>query len=141
VVIATIYVDTSAFLKVLFSDEAGHAAMVSFLDQAKRQGHRLVSSRLLKVEALRVVRRQVNEGRATQALVDQTLVSLRAFDLISPTPMLLDQAAFLEPTIKTLDAIHAATALALRPDLTQAATYDSPLQDLLAAQGIATVAP
>ena len=101
-----------------------------------------ISSELLRVECLRVIDR----ARVSQALDDKTTSRLRAgaLDLIAPIALvslnsrLLERVAEPFPTsLRTLDAIHLATALALRdeyPDIT-VATHDGELADAGRAMG------
>jgi len=106
------YIDSSVVLRILF-DEPDR-----FRDWADQQP---VSSELLRVECLRVVDR----ARMSHGLNDATASRLRAdaIDLVSRLALvpvsrrLLDRAAEPFPTLLgTLDAIHLATALALRDD-------------------------
>jgi len=119
------YVDSSVVLRILFDEPE---RLPGWADDQP------VSSELLRVECLRVVDR----ARMTQKLDDKTVSRLRAdtIDLVARIALvplsgpLLERAAEPFPTLlRTLDAIHLATALALRedePDLTLA-THDREL--------------
>ena len=121
----TTYVDTSVVLRLLFGEPEPLTTWMN--DQP-------ISSELLRVECLRVIDRT----RVSHALDDKTTSRLRAgaLDLIAPialvtlTSDLLERAAEPFPTLlRTLDAIHLATALALRdeyPDIT-VVTHDAEL--------------
>ena len=121
----TTYVDTSVILRLLFGEPDPLTTWMN--DQP-------ISSELLRVECLRVIDRT----RVSHALDDKTTSRLRAgaLDLIAPialvtlTSDLLERAAEPFPTLlRTLDAIHLATALALRdeyPDIT-VVTHDTEL--------------
>lgn len=121
----TTYVDTSVVLRLLFGEPEPLTTWMN--DQP-------ISSELLRVECLRVIDR----ARVSQALDDKTTSRLRAgaLDLIAPialvtlTSYLLERVAEPFPTLlRTLDAIHLATALALRdeyPDIT-VVTHDGEL--------------
>ena len=108
----TRYVDSSVVLRVLF-------------DEPDRLGEwaddKPVSSELLRVECLRVVDR----ARMNHGLNDAAASKLRAdaIDLVARIPLvpvsrrLLERAAEPFPTLLgTVNAIHLATALALRDD-------------------------
>ena len=104
------YVDSSVVLRVLFNEpnQLADWANGSFM-----------SSELLRVECLRVVDR----ARLSRGLDDDTTARLRSdtLDLVSRIPQVpvttevMQRAADPFPTLlRTLDAIHLATALALR---------------------------
>jgi len=58
------------------------------------------------------------------------------------TPAIRRAAAELEPaTLRSLDAIHVATAMSLGADLGGILTYDGRMQDAAQAVGLAVVAP
>lgn len=121
----TRYVDSSVVLRILFDEPERLSVWAD--DQP-------VSSELLRVECLRVVDR----ARMSQGLDDETASRLRAdaIDLVARIALvplssrLLERAAEPFPTqLRTLDAIHLATALVLRddePDLSFA-THDREL--------------
>lgn len=109
------YLDSSAFVKVVV-EEPESAALRKFLARPRR---RRVSSALLRTEALRAVRHLGPQG------LQRIRVALRRVDLVAIDDRLLDGAGALEPGIlRTLDAIHLATALALGDDLSVILTYD-----------------
>jgi len=65
-----------------------------------------------------------------------------ALDLIAVDDAILEDAARLEPTaLRTLDAIHLASALALGEALGAVVTYDTRLETGARAAGLATVTP
>jgi uncharacterized protein len=111
-----IYLDTSAFVKLIWS-EPETSALEAFL--AKRSGVLLVSSALLVVEARRAVLREdpVHASRADLLLtrVGQVGVTRAVLEAASRLP---------DPSIRSLDAIHLATALQLRQELDAVVTYD-----------------
>lgn len=95
-----------------------------------------VSSALLGVEAIRACARY-GEMYATQArgwLFDVALLPL--------DDSLLDQASALEPAgLRSLDAIHLATALSIRDDIGAFFTYDQRLGEAAADHGFSVVHP
>ncbi len=121
----TAYVDSSVILRLVFGEPN---PLVGWTDEQP------VSSELLRVECLRVVDR----ARITEGLDDEVAASLRAemlqatesIALIPVTRGVLERAAEPFPTLlRTLDAVHLATALAVRqeqPTLSMA-THDREL--------------
>lgn len=107
------YLDTSAFIKLVRS-ETQSAALRRELDRAEP-----ISSALLGVEGRRAARRYgpLAERRA--------LVALTAVTLIPLDEAVLDAAAALEPPeLRSLDALHLASALSLGGDLARFYCYD-----------------
>jgi predicted nucleic acid-binding protein len=90
----------------------------------------------LRAEALRAVR---HLGPDALAIARE---GLRRVDLIAIEDRILDAAGILEPRIlRTLDAIHLATALTLGDDLETIVTYDDRMIAGAALLGLAAVAP
>jgi predicted nucleic acid-binding protein len=128
----TAYVDSSALLKLVVR-EPETAALEA--DLADRDG--LVASRLAVVECRRAAQR-ASHGRVLQT-VDQIL---DAIYLIEVTPAMLDDAAAVDPPVlRSLDAIHLATALSVGdPDL-EVITYDRRFAEAARANGLTVVQP
>ena len=111
-----IYLDTSAFVKLVWSERES-AALQSFI--AKWSGAPLVSSALLLVE----VRRAVLRGDPT--VMSRVDLLLTRVGQVGITRAILEGASRLpDPGLRSLDAIHLATALRLRQDLEAFVTYD-----------------
>lgn len=129
---SAIYLDSSAFVKLVVQ-EPGSDALRDFL--AGERG-RYVCSALLRTEALRAVR---NEGPDVLASMRQ---ALRRIDLIDIDDRILDAGGMLEPgVVRSLDAIHLATALAVGDDLEVVVTYDERMVTASARLGIPTATP
>ena len=127
-----VYLDSSAFVKLLV-EEAESVALRAHL---ATQDTRFVSSGLLRTESLRAVR---HLGPEALALIRE---GLRRIDLIAIDDRILDAAGILAPeVIRTLDAIHLATALAVGDDLEPIVTYDSRMIDAAGLVGLATLSP
>ena len=127
-----LYLDSSAYVKVLV-DETESGALRAFLAAG---GARRVSSALLRTEALRSVR---HLGSDALAIVRD---GLRRVDLIEIDDRILDSAGILEPRVlRTLDAIHLATALAIGDDLDAIVTYDERMMAAAEMLGLATETP
>lgn len=90
-----------------------------------------VSSSLLSVEAIRACSRHRSEYAqdAREWLFDLALLPL--------DDSVLDQATSLEPaTLRSLDALHLATALSIRDDLGAFFTYDQRLAEAAESHGL-----
>lgn len=126
-----IYVDTSALLK-LVKPESGSEALATYLHDETD----LVSSALLAVEARRGVLRNAPERLPRLDLL------LDRVDTVEISAPVLESASRLpDPLLRTLDAIHLATALLLGDELDALLTYDVRLAEAARALGLATAAP
>lgn len=122
-----IYLDTSALLKLVRA-EPESAALVGYL--RGRTG--LVSSALLAVEA----RRAAIRGAPDQ--LPRIDLLLTRVDLVAISPAVVESASRLpDPLLRSLDAIHLATALLVREEVDVLLTYD----DRLAAAAVAHRVP
>ena len=129
---SALYLDSSAFVK-LAVEEPETAALRAFLaDRALRR----VSSALLRTESLRAVRHLGADALAT------VREGLRRIDLVAIDDRILDAAGTLEPRVlRTLDAIHLATALAVGDDLETIVTYDDRMVEAARFLGLSTATP
>jgi len=128
-----IYLDPSALLKLLH-EEPESAALSNWL--SAHAASPMVSSELAKVEVLRACRR-VNPDALPAA---RTL--LAQLDLIPLTSDLIDDAADIgEVTLRSLDAIHLASALSIRSDMASFIAYDVRLGDAAVAVGLELLRP
>ncbi|WP_030894213.1 type II toxin-antitoxin system VapC family toxin [Streptomyces sp. NRRL F-5053] len=129
-----IYLDSCALVK-LISREKETDALVAFLEARPDQRH--VTSALAVTEIMRVIRR-ARCGPQGQALLDESTFTrlleaaekrLNATDQIDVDATVLKAAGALEEfNIRSLDAIHLVSALALGPSLTSFVTYDDRLR-------------
>jgi uncharacterized protein len=130
--LSALYLDSSAFVKIVVQ-EAESAVLRTYL--ATHESRR-VSSALLRVETLRAVR---HLGPDALAAVRE---GLRRVDLVAIDDRILDSAGILEPgVLRTLDAIHLATALALGDDLDAVVTYDERMIEAATLLGLTTAMP
>lgn len=128
-----IYLDTSAFVKLVWG-ERETPALQAFL--AQEPGSLLVSSSLLTVEARRAVLR---EDASQMPRADLLLTRIGQ---VGVTRAVLEAASRLpDPSVRSLDAIHVATALQLRPDLDALVTYDIRLASAAEQQGLPVTGP
>jgi len=126
-----VYVDSSAVVKLVLREPETDALR-------KLLGRRsdLVSSALARTEVIRAVRPHGPDAiRRAKAL-------LRRIDLIRVDDELLDAAAMLDPPpLRSLDAIHLASAMALGEDLDVVLTYDRRMQTAADALALSVAAP
>jgi predicted nucleic acid-binding protein len=126
-----IYVDTSAALKLVWSER--ESAAVTALLNIRTD---LVSSALLAVEARRGAIR--NDVRA----LPRVDLMLSQFTLLAISEAIIESASRLpDPMLPSLDAIHLATALLVREDIDALVSYDDRLLASAAAHGISTASP
>ncbi len=121
------YVDTSVALHVL----AGHEAALSWFEDVAEHDE-LISSRLLQTEMTRVLRR---DGRP---VLDRYEV-LNFIALVPINETVLNRAESIQSHIRTLDAIHLATA-ELIGNVT-VATHDKQMKAVAQDLAIRTVDP
>ena len=126
------YIDSSALLKLAVR-EAETSALEA--DLAERDG--LLVSRLGVIECRRAA------ARASKSRLLQTLEQvLDAVYLLEITVAILDRAAELRPTVmRTLDAIHLATALSVNDRDLDVITYDDRMADAARENGLRVVQP
>lgn len=128
-----IYLDTCAFVK-LIRGERETSALQAFLRE--RPGAPLVSSALLVVETRRAILRQAPDQLARADLL------LTRIDQVDITRAVLEAASRLpDPELRSLDAIHLATALQLDQDLEALVTYDSRLAAAAGRQKLPVATP
>lgn len=125
-----LYLDSSAIVKLVVR-EPETEELVRFV-----QGDpAIVSSALAWTEVMRAIARVGGDTARAEAV-------LRGVALIPIDDGIVRSAATLEPsTLRTLDAIHLATALSLGRELSQLVTYDDRLARAGIEAGVAAVAP
>jgi predicted nucleic acid-binding protein len=127
----TAYADASALVKLIV-----HEPETDSLRRYLASAGTLTSSLLATVEVPRAVARGAPDAQAVMAAVLETLVVVN-FDARIAT-----RAATLAPaSLRTLDAIHLATALELGDELTAFVSYDDRLSAAAEALGLPVVAP
>lgn len=105
----TYYLDTSVALRALL----GHSPSAArWIDQTTADGnHTVVSSRLLKTELTRVLRREGLPVTRRDEILD-------VLALVPVTEGVLAASEAIEPHVKTLDAIHLGSVIAAGLDAT-----------------------
>ncbi|MFI6040451.1 type II toxin-antitoxin system VapC family toxin [Nocardia sp. NPDC051321] len=128
-----LYLDTSALVKLVHL-ETESAALMNWLDD--RPEVPWVASALVEVELVRAVR------VAEPADLIHIPAVLSRVDRLDMDGIVRSNAAAISPaTIRSLDALHLATALELATDLTAVVTYDKRLGEAAEAAGLTWVAP
>lgn len=129
---AVAYIDSSALLKLVVREEETSALEA---DLAARDG--LVTSRLALLECRRAARRVPH-----RRLVQTVDAVFEAVYLLEITPSILDAAAALNtPHLRSLDAIHVATAMSVGDPALDVLTYDTRCADAARASGLTVVQP
>lgn len=134
-----VYLDASALVKAIREKEEQEAVAL----KAYLEGAELVSSELVLTEVPRALRRVAGERPRPQ--LEPTLrKAAETLDLLSLRPLdealLIGAGMLAEPRLRSLDAIHVATALHLYP-IDAFVTYDNRQADVARLAGLNTVAP
>jgi predicted nucleic acid-binding protein len=125
------YLDSSAIVKLVI-DEPHSAALRRYL---RRQGP-LLSSALARAEVLRALLDEGEPGLTRGRAV------LGRINLIRVNDRLLNAAGTLLPAdLRSLDAIHLATALQLGGDIRRIVTYDDRMAAAAVTLGLRTASP
>ena len=128
-----IYFDTSALVKLVF-EETESAGLAEWVTQ--RADIPKVSSDLSTIELLRTCR------RVDERAVEGANQLLGGIDLLPMDRAIVERAASLVPTeLRSLDAIHLATALSVKMNLTVLVAYDARLCSAASEAGIEVVSP
>ena len=128
---ALIYIDASALVKLAIAEQESQAVRLYLMGDVH-----IVASRVALTEATRAARRGDIERTPGWEDIAATLSIREVGESIS------NLAATLEPaSLRTLDAIHLATALELRGELDAFVTYDQRLADAARVLRLPVVAP
>jgi predicted nucleic acid-binding protein len=124
-----VYLESSAIVKLVVR-ESGVAGLDRFLETRPTR----VSSVLSRIEASRALLRR----RSRQEVERDLEGVLPNLDLMPISEAIASRAAVLgPPALRSLDAIHLATALTIGPELEAMVTYDHRLADAAREMGIA----
>ncbi len=125
-----LYLDTSAAVKLLLV-ETESLALRAFIGNQD-----WASSALLRTELIRAL------ARVDPSVVPRALDLLAQPSLLAIGTQVLDAAALLSPpSLRSLDAIHLASALQLRDELTEFVAYDDRLLAAASALGMPVASP
>lgn len=126
-----LYIDSSVFLRVIWGQSA---PATRWYDDCLAEGRVIVSSRLLELEVLRACRRE----RLDPAWAYDAVGSLPLLDIDNH---LVAAAARLEPHIKSLDALHLATALRIGAETTVIVSHDAIMKPVARELGFDVIDP
>lgn len=141
-----IYLDSCALVKLILTEPFSNR-LVEYISENGHVEH--VSSELAVTEVRRALRRNnlaVPGGRG-EAVLDRNLARAdELFDssisVLEITKPILDMAGdFVEPTLRSLDAVHLATAATIASALTAFITYDDRLEKIAQVVGLPAVRP
>ena len=126
------YLDSSVAVRIML----GHSVSAAqWFDSATgNDGDRVVSSRILRTEITRVLRRESLPVTDRDRILDYV-------DTIPLDHVVLQEAEAIVPHIRTLDAIHLASALRCGLEDLVIVTYDSTMKSVAAAIGFHTFDP
>ncbi len=125
-----LYLDSSALVKLVLVERE------TAILRAWAEERPLASSVIAATEVLRAVRRTDPDLEPEARLV------LTALVLLDLSVDILERAAAVPPTtLRTLDAVHIATALALGDELDAMVTYDARMADAAHLAGLRVDAP
>jgi predicted nucleic acid-binding protein len=128
---AVAYLDSSAIIKLVIPETESEKLRA----ELGRWG-RHASSALARTEVVRAAARVDLAARQPAQRV------VRALSVIAVTDEILDRAADIEPLVlRSLDALHLASALSLENVLGSMVTYDARLGDAARAAGIYVLSP
>jgi predicted nucleic acid-binding protein len=128
-----IYLDSSALVKLVVT-ERGTPALARWL--ARHSELPLISSIVHRTEVPRAV------WRADPGALPRAYRQLRRIGQVALSAEVLEAAGTLSPeSLRSLDAIHLASALRVRRDLTAFITYDKHLLNAARDAGLPTTTP
>lgn len=126
-----LYLDSSALVKLVLTEPES-----SVLAGVVRTGPGMISSALARIEVIRAVRRK---GPVEEKSARLLMASVDSVDI---TDQIINEAGRIgRLQLRSLDAIHLATALELRSALTGFVAYDRRLLDAAAALGLRPMSP
>ena len=128
-----VYLDSSAIIKLVVTEPESRALRAYLTDRRER-----VASALARVEVFRALRRAHGGARAPLRRAEQILAGIAVVAV--DDPVLHDAAALAPPRLRSLDAVHLATALSLE-GLEAVVTYDRRLAAEVAEAGLGVASP
>ena len=129
------YVDSSAIVKLIWS-EAESRALAEFVLSDERAAKTLITSAVSRTEVLRATRRRDESllGRAREVL--ETFSEFEITDSIVETAAIVGSAH-----LRTLDAIHLATAMENASGMRALISYDTRLAQAAREVGLPVASP
>ncbi|MGH2417081.1 MAG: type II toxin-antitoxin system VapC family toxin [Candidatus Limnocylindria bacterium] len=128
------YLDASALVKLATAEPETQALRDHLAGYLVR-----ITSRLATVEVARALLRR---GRESAALADDVAIAFEGLAMVELSDSVAAEAGLRGPaTLRSLDAIHLASALSLGDEVAMLITYDRRLADAARAAGLEVVAP
>ena len=128
----SVYLDASAIVKLVIDEPESRGARERIADAAQAY-----TNRIAVVEVRRAVKRQSETDASTQVSA-----VLKGLSMIELDVRVAESAANLEPRgLRSLDAIHLASALAIRDELSAFVTYHTRLGEAASRVGLSVVTP
>lgn len=132
-----LYVDTSALVKLVIREGESEA-----IEAEISSWERIATSEIAAIELPRAVARARADGRAEVVGGRVVMEILAALAMVPLTDDVRALAAAVEPVgLRTLDAIHLASALTLGDDLAGLLTYDRRMVEAAVQRGVTLLAP
>jgi hypothetical protein len=131
-----IYLDACALVKLVVTEQES-AALRAHLAKRSKVGISGFSSELTQVEVHRTLTRR-NEGAARHEHADAVLGTYAKLPI---APVLVAAGRLPQQHLRSLDALHLATAASLGKALTEFITYDRKLGKIAEDAGLPVVAP
>jgi uncharacterized protein len=132
------YLDSSAIVKLVVAEPESAALLESV------RGRGLVTSEIALAEVPRAIWRLLSGRRRPEreSVLAQLPRVLEAFAYVPlDRPLLVRAGSFREAYLRTLDAIHVASALAVDTDLEAVVTYDERQVEAAESAGLACLSP
>ena len=127
-----VYIDASALVRLVLAERGWEALSAYLADHPDRA---------VSAIAVTEVRRALLRSMGSAARARRAAEVLARIDLVAVTPAIIQRAGDLLPTmLRTLDAVHLATALEIGP-IAAVVTYDHRLAEAALANGINVAAP
>jgi uncharacterized protein len=128
-----IYFDTSAVVKLVVREPETVALQKWMRKQTDKE---FISSQILRIELVRAVARTLPSrlARAREVLGGFTLLRV-SDDVVAMAETILP------PALRSMDAIHVASAVTLRPRITAFVVYDTRLAEAATALGLTVATP
>ncbi len=128
-----VYIDTSAFLRAFFQGSDDHDASAALVAD---EAHVLISSELLWLEADRAAIRLMHDNPRLTDLATAVSTGLDTIDMVPLDHSVVTAARAIPEIVKSLDALHVATAEFLADAIDCVVTYDKTMATMLRTHGI-----
>jgi predicted nucleic acid-binding protein len=131
-----IYLDSCALYKLVVSEPESEA-LDAHVAHENRRGQTVIASELAHVE----VRRALIRSGADQRKHGEADALLGVYAKLPVSPIIQKASRLTHPHLRSLDALHIATAASLGKALTEFITYDRKLGKIAKEAGLPVLAP